>query len=574
MTSVVHSIVKGDECIFGDDNVSNAMLETFGENYNALPSVICLRPVVPVPSNDPVFSRLHEAFSPNALVKIVPSSSCVCAQYFINGKMLKEIIVFIADELSFLFRLILSDQAFPDAGKHAYIEPINKSATEKRPVTINSPLFSAVFKTPFYDFLYELAMQNNIFPSFQFGFQKKMGCGNAIFHALSKISAAQSKNNTFFCAIFLDLAKAFDRLPHSAIIEALYHYDVPDFVVRIIASWLTGRTAVVSNGGVFSKEMDVVSGVPQGSKLGPLLFLYSLSFCVSSYGFTSENCCTFADDSTVMGPVSVPADVCHLQSLLDRYIVALDKVGLKVNPAKCAFVVFPTGRGADIDIAFSIDGVPIPALQHVKFLGVHLDSELEFSHHCEEMVKGCGKSIYNIKRLIKDRTIDLPTAEVLFKAKVLGKIQYGLAFTRPFFERDVNLLENVQRRFTKFFCPVKDFSYEQRLDKLSWPSIAALSDVQLLMYLYRCYVNHDDRNVSYAAGNVYNTRARKLFEPARLGLARKEHFACLAPYYGFDLFYELINSSYVNDADFGLILERKLPIVTFQKICHEFAIKK
>lgn len=237
-----------------------------------------------------------------------------------------------------------------------------------------------------------------------------MGCDNAVFHLLSEIAKAQRNGFSYFCVIFLDLLKAFDRVSHLTIVSALYDYGVPEFLIRTIASWLTGRTAVVSNRGVISEEMDVVSGVPQGSKLGPLLFLYAFSHAIARCGFSAGDLDLFADDSNVMGAVNTVPDVLEIQLKLNRFCLARSRVDLAINASKCACMIFRTGvkPRPDIAINFTIAGTPVAVVPHFEFLGVQIDGELEFSHHCAEVAKRCRTSIYFIRRMVKERTIDKP----------------------------------------------------------------------------------------------------------------------------------------------------------------------
>lgn len=161
---------------------------------------------------------------------------------------------------------------------------------------------------------------------------------------------------------------------------------------------------------------------------------------------------------------------------------------------------------------------------------------------------------------------------MLFKAKVLGKLQYGLAFVKPFLQRDIDLLENVQRKFTKFLCSDETLGYEQRLQKQGWPTVKCLSEIQMLTFLYRCYVYDNTADLVINFGNVRNTRARRFFSSSVERL-RQKHFSNLAPYYGVSLFQQFVNSKkYVSDADYKLMMDKDMPVESFRIRCRQFVL--
>ncbi len=182
----------------------------------------------------------------------------------------------LAQILSIIFNISILEGCFPSEMKVAKILPLHKGDSvlipgNYRPISL-LPIFSKIFERLIYNRLIEFISQNSILSELQFGFQKNKSTEQAVTSIISSLDDAKSKRKSSYC-IFLDFAKAFDTVNHEILLAKLNHYGISGISNTLLKSYLSNRTQQTEINGVLSGKGIIKHGVPQGSVLGPLLFL-------------------------------------------------------------------------------------------------------------------------------------------------------------------------------------------------------------------------------------------------------------------------------------------------------------
>ena len=289
--------------------------------------------------NNPNKSRfcLKET-TPDEIVKIVNQLDSKKGNdiYNISPDIVKLSNQIVADSLAIIFNRCINEGRFPDPMKLAKVIPIHKgdsilSVANYRPISL-LPIFSKIIERLIYDQFIVYINENKILSELQFGFQKNKSTEHAISSIISNITDAYTKQQSSFC-IFLDFAKAFDTVNHNILIEKLRYYGVSGSTLDLFESYLTNRTQVVEVNGKLSEKGIIKHGVPQGSILGPLLFLLYINDISQSSNILKFF--LFADDTTVYYSAD-PSDG-NTESVLNRELenvsswLAANKLSLNVK---------------------------------------------------------------------------------------------------------------------------------------------------------------------------------------------------------------------------------------------------
>ena len=236
-----------------------------------------------------------------------------------------------------------------------------------------------------YDRVYKFLSNQNSFFEKQFGFRDKHSTSHALTSLTEHIREALD-NNKFACGIFIDLKKAFDTVNHDILLRKLSYYGIRGLSNEWFKSYLTDRKQFVSINGFNSKILQTNIGVPQGSVLGPLLFLIYINDLNTAIKHSLVH--HFADDTNLL---HVNSSMKKLNKLLNHDLKSLcnwlkaNKIAL--NVAKTEFLFFRSPTKANIDFPqLKIDGKVLYPSKTVKYLGVYIDEFLSFNQHASYLV--------------------------------------------------------------------------------------------------------------------------------------------------------------------------------------------
>jgi hypothetical protein len=271
-------------------------------------------------------------------------------------------------------------------------------------------------------------------------------------------------------AVYLDLSKAFDTVPHMRLLQKIEALGVQGEGLAWIRDFLIGRKQRVSVNGVLSEWSSVKSGVPQGSVLGPILFVMFINDLPKA---VTNLCQMFADDTKIYSKIDSVDDRTALQDDLDRLVDWADTWQLRFNADKCSVLQMgknKQSRSYEMRKHGSNERIALNSSDLERDLGVHVDSDLKFSRHVEIQVNKANKILGLIRRSFE--YIDCESMKLLFTALVRPHLEFSNAAWSPRLEKDKQLIEGVLRRATKVVGGLRDLDYEQRLARMKMPSMA------------------------------------------------------------------------------------------------------
>ena len=305
-------------------------------------------------------------------------------------KLLKILNHPISSVLSVLINESFSTGIFPDKLKMAKVIPIFKKGLKTktcnyRPISLLS-IFSKIFEKLMQSRLQKFLEISEVLFSMQFGFRS----GHSTEHALVTLTEnikSTLDNNRLGCGIFIDLQKAFDTVNHEILLKKLEHYGIRDTPLTWFKSYLCNRRQLVSINGYSSSLCNITCGVPQGSVLGPLLFLIYINDLPNATSVLSFF--LFADDTNIYFEAE---DIDSLTRTINKELSKvkswLDCNKLSLNIEKTNFVLFHSPRKKLPDlINIKIGKKNISRSQYVKFLGILLDEHLTWKYHITELHK-------------------------------------------------------------------------------------------------------------------------------------------------------------------------------------------
>ena len=377
--------------------------------------------------------------------------------------LLRELAEPISLPLSILFNKSLKEGAH-STWKKAIITAVFKkdsrsSPNNYRPVSLTS-VISKVMESIVRDKILDHLMSNNIFCDNQHGFVPGRDCMTQLLLCLEEWTQL-IEDGECIDIIYTDFKKAFDSVAHQRLLVKLHNLGIDGRVLDWIRSFLTNREQSVRVNQECSKWSKVISGIPQGSVIGPLLFVVF----INDMPMTIKNMCKlFADDCKLYG--AVKSDNCSMQEDLTNMYKWSKRWQLPFNETKCK--VMHIGR-RNPHKEYQMEGHILEESTCEKDLGVNMDNELKFHVHSSIAIKKANQILGVIKRscCTRDRT----TIPLLYKSMVRPHLEYGNIIWGPFYKKDMKAVESIQRRATKLVEGLKTRPYEERLKILDIPSL-------------------------------------------------------------------------------------------------------
>ena len=388
---------------------------------------------------------------------------------FENGKasdiptiLIKKSAKIISPILARLYNNCMDNGTFPEIFKTGKITPIFKKGNKEklenyRPVSI-LPIFGKIFEKIIYKRISGFLSKENVLNDNQFGFRKGHSTVHALHSSVRKIEVAMdSRMHTV--GIFIDLSKAFDTLDHNIMLEKLDHYGIRGIAKNLLESYLKGRFQYTNFDGESSEKLIVRYGVPQGSILGPLLFLLYINDLMNCYNGEHTDFILYADDTNIFVVGNTKEEAFEKANrVLENVHVYMKCNLLHINMEKCCYMHFqprklteshncsrtiPFVGNKHMTRAIYINGQQLKEVSETKFLGVILDNKLDWTshiHHLNKKLRSAAALLSRIRHWIPEEQY-LKIYHALFESH----LTYGISVWGGVSDSKLNKIFTVQK---------------------------------------------------------------------------------------------------------------------------------
>lgn len=382
----------------------------------------------------------------------------------ISARVLKELYRELILPLKLIFERSLYYTEIPQDWKNANVVPIFKGGDKHvtinyRPISLTSlvcKLLERLIKAGI-----STHLENQILlQSSQHGFRCGRSCLTNLLDFFEYTTDQVDKGKKL-SVVYLDFCKAFDKVPHKRLLIKLAQHGIDGLLLKWISDWLAHRKQRVILNGVRSSWAKVLSGVPQGSVLGPLLFIIFVNDIENGL---SSRVWKFADDIKLAKVIDGFDDEEDMQSDLNKILEWTKTWQMSLNISKCKTL----NVGPGLDCSFGLGGDNIQNITYEKDLGVIVAHDMKSSLQTQEARKRALKMLGILNRNVNYKSKAI--MKRLYYAFVRPHLEYCLQSWRPVHKKDLKALENVQRKATKMIQGLHHLSYEDRLKALNMHS--------------------------------------------------------------------------------------------------------
>ncbi|MEW8548673.1 MAG: reverse transcriptase family protein, partial [Candidatus Thiodiazotropha sp.] len=434
----------------------------------------------------------------------------------------------LAPLLKIIFQRSLDSGKLPSIWKEAHVSPIFKKGDKTdpanyRPISLTCVLCKVLEHVVASGISKHFTDQNILF-ELQHGFREKRSCETQLIMLVDELARnMQSSKQTDL--ILLDFSKAFDKVAHEKLLSKLHYYGIRGNTLRWIKDFLDNRSQAVILNGSNSDSIPVSSGVPQGSVLGPILFLAYINDLPDQ---VRSRVRLFADDTAMYLALDIQGD----SEILQKDLESLEKWeklwDMSFNPAKCQ-VIHVTRRKIPFQTKYILHGCVLESVSSAKYLGVTISDDLRWTNHINDISKKANQTLGFLKRNIRVHNRDLKATA--YKTLVRPQLEYASTVWSPHTATDIYKLESVQRRAARWVT--HDYQYTSSvsamLQDLNWRTLDQRRIDSRLVLLYK--VTYDLVAIPASDYLIRNTRPSSRSHP----LAYRQ-ITTLKDYYRFTFF--------------------------------------
>jgi len=376
------------------------------------------------------------------LKEINPAKAC--GPDAIPNMLLKNCADAIAPSLADIFQLSLDSGSLPDDWRKANISSIYKKgdrhqAANYRPVSLTS-VCCKLLEHVICKHLMNHLEKNNILTNLNHGFRSGFSCETQLLTTTHDIFKSFDKGKQVDVAI-LDFSKAFDTVPHRTLLHRLEQYGVKGTIHTWLTNFLTKRTMSVVLDGESSDEVPVISGVPQGTVLGPILFLCHINDLPLN---VKSQVRLFADDCLLYREINNQTDHNILQNDLNQLETWADKSGMQFNAKKCYILSVKSKRS----YFYNLSGTILQQVPHNPYLGIQISEDLKWHTHISNVTNKASSTLGFLRRNLK--TCPQESRRLAYLALIRPILEYGSAVWDSHYKTDIERIERIQNRAARF----------------------------------------------------------------------------------------------------------------------------
>lgn len=381
------------------------------------------------------------------LLKLKTKSSC--GPDGIPNVFLQRYAEHVAKFLVIIFRSSLLSSKLPQDWKAARVTPVFKkgdrlSPHNYRPISITSScckLIEHVIANQLFNFLSE----HSILSDKQHGFRKGYSTVTQLVTVIHTF-ALNIDNSGQIDAIFLDFSKAFDRVPHNKLILKLQRIGLPAVLVNWIADYLSNREQYVAINDHKSASLHVTSGVPQGSVLGPILFLIYINDIVNVID-SGVQIRLFADDCVLYREINCPSDQTELNNNLTNISKWCSMWGMMLNTDKCVYMQL-TRKERPLKHAYKIESDSLKEVTSYKYLGLTITNTLSWNLHIENICSAALRKLGFLRHKLRNSPSKVKL--MCYLSYIRPKLEYASIVWDPHTKYNITKLERIQRKSIRF----------------------------------------------------------------------------------------------------------------------------
>ena len=384
---------------------------------------------------------------------------------------LKKVSNVLSKPLARIFNISIRTGKVPSIWKKAIVIPIFKKGIKSnpanyRPISLTS-VICRVLESIIHNKISCHLSTNNAISKCQHGFLPMRSTQTQQLNLMNDLIKHYNQT-TKTEIIYLDFSKAFDSVPHQKLLYLLKSFKIAPNILAWISDYLSGRTQQVIVDGFLSESCSVTSGVPQGSVLGPLLFLLYLEDLLKMLlNHTQVNAYAFADDLKLSG-----TNPHHLQVALNAVEKWTNKWQLKINQTKSDHITISPSHHSITFHKLYINSQKIPHTSAVKDLWVNLSSNLKCAIHINKIYSKAINLVHITLRAFKTNNCRIYTN--LYKTYIRPILEYNCTTWMPYLITDIKKIESVQATFTRKLCKKLNIKYDSYFHRLQLLNLETL----------------------------------------------------------------------------------------------------
>ena len=384
-----------------------------------------------------------------------------------NNIFIKRLRFVLAKPLSIIYRYIFFTGNIPDAWRVANITPVHKKGVSSqvmnyRPISLTS-LFCKIFERIVKQQMLTYLLSNELITQQQYGFLSRSSTGAQLLDCINDWTLSLRNSHSVDVIYFDNANKAFDTVSHPKLIHKLRAYGFCETLLDVLSDFLKDRTQrVVLHDGV-SEFHDVISGVPQGSVLGPILFLIYINDIVDLFAGSSVQIKLYADDLKVYLEITCNLDNGILQQCINKIVEWSEVWQLKLAIQKCQYSHISLST-ISTPADYFVSDSKLPVTSSIRDLGVIIDNRLTFKDHITSIVSRAHLRAMQIWRCFLCKDTDVLNRAFITYVRPL--LEYCSPVWSPSSKILVDQLESVQRRFTKRLPGLHSVAYDERCARL------------------------------------------------------------------------------------------------------------